>query len=58
MVVVVKLLDKRYSSMEFEFGSMEEASIFAESALKATDKLLEVTITVKVKEDEQDVKAI
>ena len=52
MVIVVKLLDERYSSMEFEFGSLEEASIFAESALKATDKLIQIDITIKVKEAE------
>jgi hypothetical protein len=51
-MILVTLLDERYSSMEFEFGSLEEASIFAESALKASNKLLKITISVNVKEGE------
>lgn len=49
---LVKLTDERYSSLEFRFDSMEEVSIFVETALKASNKLLQIDITVKVKEAE------
>jgi hypothetical protein len=49
-MILVKLLDERYSTMEFEFESMEEASIFVEMVKKASEKLLRIEITISIKE--------
>lgn len=49
----VTIKDKAYSSMSFIFGDMEEAAVFIETALKASEMGIEASIELD-KEEETD----
>jgi len=44
---LVNLKDEKFNNMDFKFGSMEEVSVFTETALKASVSPVDVTISIK-----------
>lgn len=44
---LVNLRDEKFNELDFEFGSMEEASIFVETVLKNSVNTIDVTIKIK-----------
>lgn len=53
---LVNLSDDKYNNMEFKFSSMEEVSVFTETALKAS--VNHVIVTISIKEVGADVEAL